>query len=166
MKPTLQKICAALFLFCTPLAAIADPTACTYLDQDDASCVRFAGCVNDGVAHFFGTSIGWHKGTLHGQNSNGAICKGEWTFNNFIRKGQGTMACEDGRSARISFFARSKEIHVITGVAISDQGDRMSMWTGANLLEYLEQTYPDGAHPGFQCGANWVKLPDVFPGPD
>lgn len=143
-------------------ASAQDLSPCSYKPEDPANCVRFVGCVNNGEAHFFGTARGWDKGPLFGMTSSGATCAGEWSYDERLNRGKGRMTCSDGNKAGFSFFSRDGKVQTHTGVTISDKGDRMSMWTGANLIEYFSVKYPDQPQAGFECGPKWVPFPEPF----
>lgn len=160
MNRTVKAI-GIFLLFASPATA---KDTCDFIEGAPENCVRFAGCVNNGTAHFYGTAVGWDAGSLYGITSNNAACQGDWTYSEFLKRGQGVMECSDGPKTQISFFARSQKVEVFKGIAINTGGERMTMWTGENLLAFFEEQFPDGEHPGFQCGETWVKLPTPFPG--
>lgn len=136
--------------------------ACTFKPDDPTSCVRFVGCVNAGEAHFFGFARGWDAGPLTGSTSSGATCTGDWTYDERLNRGKGSIACSDGNKAGFSFFSRDGQVQTHTGVTISDKGDRMSLWTGGGLIDYFAAKHPDQSQAGFQCGENWVPFPKAF----
>ncbi|MEJ6708375.1 MAG: hypothetical protein QNK92_06185 [Amylibacter sp.] len=149
-------------LFASPVTADTTELACAYKLNDPTNCVRFVGCVNNGDTHFLGRAHGWDTGALDGITSSGATCAGDWSYDDRINQGKGAMSCTDGNKTGFSFFSRDGKVQAFTGVIISEDGDRMSMWTGGNLLNYFAEKFPDQTEPGFLCGENWVPFSASF----
>jgi len=83
-----------------------------------------------------------------------------------LDKGEGLLNCADGESAKINFFARGAgDVQAITGVAITEQGNRLRLWGSSDLSAFFKNLFPDAPAPGqtFQCGTVWMPLPTEFP---
>jgi hypothetical protein len=154
----------ALFYLAVPLAPQAQ-IACTVKEESPANCSRIVGCINDGETIFKGTSRGWEEGTVYAETLTGEVCTGTWKFIDSVNKGEGTFHCTDGETFNINFFKRGEKEQDFTGVAISDQGNRVRLWGSVDLSAFFSETFPDAPVPGqsYQCGDIWIPLPTEFP---
>lgn len=153
----------AILTFTAPLGATAQET-CTILPEDPKNCARFVSCINEGETLFKGTSQGWQNGTLYGESTTGVTCTGTWSYDARLDKGEGSLICSDGESADINFFARGKNVQAITGVAITEQGNRLPLWGSPDLSAFFPEKFPDAPVPGqtYQCEDTWIPLPTKF----
>ena len=159
MNPTAKAI-AIFCLFASPLAAQAD---CSFEPGSPNNCIRFVGCIGEDGTHFHGISIGWGSGTVQGRTSDGESCQGTWEAARNNRRGEGYLNCGPTETAKFKFFSRGKDLQILSGVAVSSEGRRMVTWAGNDLEGYLKDRFPNGPHPGFQCGQTWVAMPTEFP---
>jgi hypothetical protein len=157
-----KAITIAILCFTAPIGVNAQES-CDYLVESPENCNRFVGCINDGEDTFSGTSRGWETGFLHGEKKSGATCTGTWVFDGFIEKGEGKFSCSDDDNVEINFFTRGETIQAITGVTISEKGNRIRLWSSPDLTAYFKQEFPDSTIAGYQCGDTWIPLPTVFP---
>lgn len=159
-----KAIAIAILIFATPISASAQE-ACNYLPESPQNCARFVGCINEGETLFKGTSRGWEGGTLYGESATGITCTGTWRYDGRLDKGEGELTCSDGESANINFFARGKDAQAITGVAITNKGNRLRLWGSPDLSAFFKDQFPDAPVPGqtYQCGDTWIPLPTEFP---
>jgi hypothetical protein len=160
---TLRNAIAILLLVTGAATAQTEPDSCPFIAESPESCIRFVGCINSDGAYFTGTSLGWLSGTVYGKTSEGSTCEGTWENSENGDKGVGNFNCDNGENAIFKYFPRGEEFTVLSGVAISSEGRRMITWAGVDLQGYLREKFPDGDHPGFQCGETWVPYPTVFP---
>ncbi len=157
-----RTIAIAIFLLAGPSFAQTERACKTVLESPE-NCAHFVGCINEGKTLIFGTSRGWDKGGIYGETSEGAVCTGSWEFDGFIQKGKGNFDCTNGERADINFFSRGDTIQVITGVSITDQGNRLRLWASADLPRFFAEQFPDKPKGGFVCGSTWIPLPTVYP---
>lgn len=116
----------AILTFTVPFTVNAQES-CEFIEESPQSCARFVGCINEGETLFKGTSRGWENGKLYGETATGIVCTGTWSYDGRLDKGEGALACSDGESAEINFFARGNDIQAITGVAITNNGNRLRL---------------------------------------
>jgi hypothetical protein len=154
----------ALFCLAAPLAPQAQDT-CTFQEENENSCARFVGCINEGETLFKGTSRGWETGKVYGETLTGDVCTGEWKFIAPINKGEGKFTCAENETFDINFFARGESALGVTGVAMTSKGNRVRLWGSADLSAFFAELYPDAPIPGqgYKCGDLWVPLPTEFP---
>jgi hypothetical protein len=158
-----KAITIAILCFSAPFGANAQES-CAFNEESPESCNRFVGCLNGAEDIITGTSRGWETGKLYGKKASGAICEGTWEYDQILNKGKGAFTCSDGDSAtNLNFFARGSVIRAISGVAMTTDGNRLQLWSSADLTAYFKQEFPDGPHPTFKCGDKWVPLPDTYP---
>lgn len=150
----------AILLLAAPSALAQDNSnTCVFDPESPQSCVHLVGCIDGEGEFFYGTSIGQQSGTMTGRTSEGESCFGTWQNEPNKNRGEGTFTCGP-EQATFKYFPRGKDFNVISGVAISDKGRHMITWAGEDLAGYLKVKFPDGKHPGFQCGTRWIDLPD------
>lgn len=138
---------------------------CTFLEEDETNCARFVGCINEGETLFKGTSRGWETGKIYGLTQTNEVCTGEWTFIAPINKGEGTFVCGEDETFDMNFFARGDNRLGVTGVAMTNKGNRVRLWGSADLPAFIAELFPDAPTPGqtYQCGDAWIPLPTEFP---
>ena len=158
-----RYLAIATALTLTHLSPVNAQDTCAFAEGSPENCTRFVGCINTDGTHFHGTATGWENGALTALTSTGETCTGTWSFNPLIEKGDGLLTCSNGEEGRLTFFTRDDATNAISGIAITNQGNRLQMWSSNELPTYLARKFPDGNHPGFQCGETWIGYPESFP---
>ncbi|WGI21328.1 hypothetical protein [Amylibacter sp. IMCC11727] len=159
------KAFAIAILCFSASAPLSAQDSCTFQENGENNCAHFVGCINEGETLIKGTTRGWQNGTLYGETTTGVVCKGTWSYDDRLEKGEGLIECEDGESANINVFSRGVTVRSITGVAITSSGKRLRIWGSTDLSTLFAERYPDAPVPGqtYKCGTAWIPLPTQFP---
>ena len=131
-------VAAALFsvvLFPHNLSAQSE-TACP-MTGDDSNCVRVVACIGDQGVWFNGLAFGRGEGTFSETTSTGLMCGGTWMSRNAFGLGLGDITCENGQKGRVFYTYQDESTGTAVGQGAMYSGERIKIWSGTNVLEYL-----------------------------
>ncbi len=131
--------------------------ACETTD-DQASCSRIVACIGVDGKWFNGRAFGRGAGGLDGQLSTGATCKGRWVERNALGLGQADVECDDGMTATVLYTYQDAYTGTAIGHGRSNQGDLVEVWSGQNVLAYLQNEDPDNPVITLHCGLSSIPL--------
>ena len=127
---------------------------CHFQPEKEESCVKFFGCfVQDGV-WFSGTSRGWNAGQIDLTASDGETCTGVFSYRSVLDMGKAELNCSSRDTTELTFFNRGDDLNVVTGTGVSADGQRVQMWAGERVADYIAQTV-DGP---LTCGDLVIEL--------
>ena len=132
----------ALLVFPQNLSA-QSATHCP-MTADDANCVRVVACIGDEGVWFNGRAFGRGEGKFSGATSDGLMCNGTWMSRNVFGLGQADVLCEDGRQGRVFYTYQDEYTGTAVGQGAMHSGEKIKIWSGTNVLEYLRGTRANG----------------------
>ena len=163
----------ALAVFCLPLAAQAQTlrpatppqppprtaatemhAPCAMTDGAD-SCARVLACVGDRGTWFAGRALGRGAGDLSGAMSDGTACTGQWTERNWFGLGQADITCTNGETGRVYFNYQDRWTGTATGSGKMSGGDRIEVWSGNRVPEFLQNST---GLPALPCGETAIPI--------
>lgn len=71
--------------------------------------------------------------------NDGAVCKGKWTAQGFLGFGQASVDCDDGTKVQVLYTYQDHWTGTATGRGQTDKGAMVEIWSGQNVLEYLDR---------------------------
>ncbi|SOC09901.1 hypothetical protein SAMN05877809_10527 [Rhodobacter sp. JA431] len=170
LRPLIPAL-AALGLFATSVPAqelrpvqpkpADDRTAATELHapcemtEDSESCSRVLACVGESGLWFAGRAIGRGTGVLRGALSNGVTCGGTWTESNWFGAGQADVTCSNGETGRVYFTYQDRWTGTATGNGSMSGGNRIEIWSGNRVPEFLQNTT---GQPALPCGEAAIPI--------
>ncbi|MBZ4021321.1 hypothetical protein CKO11_02450 [Rhodobacter sp. TJ_12] len=119
------------------------------------NCARILACVGDSGLWFAGRAIGRGAGVLKGALSDGETCGGTWTERNWFGAGQADVTCSNGASGRVYFTYQDRWTGTATGNGTLSDGNRIEMWSGNRVPEFLENTT---GKPALPCGEAAIPI--------
>ena len=138
----------------TPALPVPDPARsalqapCAMTEGTD-NCARVLACVGDDGIWFAGRAFGRGNGDLSGAMSNGTACTGRWTERNWFGAGQADVTCTNGQTGRVYFTYQDRWTGTATGNGEMSGGQRIEMWSGNRVPEFLQNTT---GKPALPCG--------------
>ncbi|MGR3502009.1 hypothetical protein [Pseudaestuariivita sp.] len=132
---------------------------CENAPYSQANCVRVLACIGHEGVHFDGQARGWDTGEVLGQLSTGAPCAGTWTSGGLFGTGHSILTCEGGMRAQVLYHTLHNETGTVEGSGIDSLGRRIQVWTGLNVLEFLEKETGKLATLPCGTGRNQVDVP-------
>ncbi len=118
------------------------------------SCSRVLACVGDDGLWFDGRAIGWNSGTVAGELSDGTVCTGEWAYTS-SNVAETFVRCDDGMEAFVVTTAQDPTTATSIGEGLTSDGRRVTVWTGANVLQFLRG---DSGEPELPCTPSPIPI--------
>lgn len=115
----------------------ADEGLCPLTDGQ-ASCSRVLACVGDQGRWFHGRAFGRGAGRVAGVMSDGVQCEGHWVSRNWAGLGQADVTCSDGAQISVIYTYQDAYSGTATGRGQSSTGEAVQIWSGENVLGYLD----------------------------
>lgn len=116
---------------------------------DASNCARTLACVGNDGLWFDGQARGWNEGVIVGQMSDGVVCGGHWAYGGVVNIARATLSCQDGTTARLTYFAQDSLTGTGKAFGFDNRGRRIRAWTGENVLAFL--TPEGGTAPELPC---------------
>lgn len=135
-------------LFALPVAA-QDCVATGTADN----CVRVLACIGDEGLWFDGRAIGWNRGTIAGELSDGSICTGRWAYTGDIAN-ETHVSCDNGMEAAVIAIAQDPETGTTIGEGTTADGARVTAWSGRYVTDFLGA----GGTPALPCPESPIPL--------
>jgi hypothetical protein len=137
-----------MFARLLPAALFALPAAaqdCVSTGEAD-NCVRVLACVGDDGLWFDGRAVGWDRGTIAGELSDGSVCTGTWRYTGGITS-ETFVSCDNGMEAAVLAIAQDLATGTTIGEGRTKGGRRISAWSGKYVMDFLGA----GGRPELPC---------------